>query len=75
MKKKPAATKQATAAKAQPGDFAVLITEIRNLIQSARRGVASAVDRFQVMTNFEIGRCIIGDAGFGVVLSAIILTA
>ena len=33
--------------------------EVRNLIQSARRGVASVVDTFQVMTNFEIGRRIV----------------
>lgn len=32
---------------------------MRNLIQSARRGVASVVDAFHVMTNFEIGRRIV----------------
>ena len=36
-----------------------VIAEVRNLIQSARRGVASVVDTFQVMTNFEIGRRIV----------------
>ncbi len=36
-----------------------LLTEVRDLIQSARRGVASVVDTFQVMTNFEIGRRIV----------------
>ncbi|NOT23318.1 MAG: DUF1016 domain-containing protein [Nitrospiraceae bacterium] len=35
------------------------MTEVRKLIQSARRGVASVVDMFQVMTNFEIGRRIV----------------
>ena len=59
MKKKPTATKRASAAKAQPGDLTVLITEVRNLIQSARRGAASAVNRYQVITNFEIGRRIV----------------
>jgi predicted nuclease of restriction endonuclease-like (RecB) superfamily len=59
MKKKPAITKRAAVAKAKPGDLAALITEVRDLIQSARRGVASVVDTFQVMTNFEIGRRIV----------------
>ena len=36
-----------------------LLTEVRQLIQSARRGVASVVNTFQVMTNFEIGRRIV----------------
>ena len=54
MKKKPV-IKKAAHAKAKPGDLAPLIVEVRNLIQSARRGVASVVDTFQVMTNFEIG--------------------
>ena len=39
--------------------LAPLITEVRSLIQSARRGVASVVDTFQVLTNFEIGRRIV----------------
>lgn len=59
MKKKTAPTKRAAVAKAKPSDFATLITEIRDLIQSARRGVASVVDSFQVLTNFEIGRRIV----------------
>lgn len=33
-----------------------LIAEVRDLIHSARRGVASVVDTFQVWTNFQIGR-------------------
>lgn len=59
MKKKPAITKPPADAKAKPGDLTVLITEVRDLIQSARRGVASVVDTFQAMTNFEIGRRIV----------------
>jgi len=64
VKKKPVAKKTATKktaapAKAKPGDLAPLIAAVRNLIQSARRGVASVVDTFQVMTNFEIGRRIV----------------
>ena len=35
------------------------IAETRGLIQSARRCVASVVDTFQVLTNFEIGRRIV----------------
>ena len=59
MKKKAATTQRAAVAKAQPADLVVLITEVRDLIQSARRRVASVVDTFQVMTNFEIGRRIV----------------
>ena len=59
MKKKPIIKKAAAPAKGKPGDLAPLIAEVRNLIQSARRGVASVVDTFQVMTNFEIGRRIV----------------
>lgn len=46
-------------AKAAAGDLAPLIAEVRELIRSARRGVASVVDTFQVLTNFEIGRRIV----------------
>lgn len=59
MKEKPATTKRAAVAKPKPYDLAPLIAEVRNLIQSARRGVASVVDTFQVLTNFEIGRRIV----------------
>ena len=59
MKKKTATTKRAAVAKTKPADLAALITEVRDLIQSARRSVASVVDTFQVMTNFEIGRRIV----------------
>lgn len=46
-------------AKAGAEDLAPLIAEVRELIRSARRGVASVVDTFQVLTNFEIGRRIV----------------
>ena len=61
MKKKTAPTKRTAVAKVKPapGGLGPLITEVRHLIQSARRGVASVVDTFQVLTNFEIGRRIV----------------
>jgi predicted nuclease of restriction endonuclease-like (RecB) superfamily len=58
MKKKPA-IKRTAVAKTKPDNLAPLIAEVRNLVQSARRGVASVVDTFQVLTNFEIGRRIV----------------
>lgn len=58
MKMKPA-TKRTAIAKTKPDSLAPLIAEVRSLIQSARRGVASVADTFQVMTNFEIGRRIV----------------
>mgnify|MGYP000157662886 CR=1 FL=1 len=51
--------KSAAPTKAKPADLAALIAEVRNLIHAARRGAASVVDTFQVMTNFEIGRRIV----------------
>ena len=51
------ATKRTAAA--QIKGLTPLIAEVRQLIQSARRGVASVVDTFQVLTNFEIGRRIV----------------
>jgi hypothetical protein len=59
MKKKAATKKTAAVAKRKTDDIASLMVEVRDLIQSARRGVASVVDTFQVMTNFEIGRRIV----------------
>jgi len=59
MKKKTAPAKRTALAKAKPENLGPLIAEVRRLIQSARRGVASVVDTFQVMTNFEIGRRIV----------------
>jgi predicted nuclease of restriction endonuclease-like (RecB) superfamily len=59
MKKRTTPAKRAAGAKPKPENLAALITEVRDLIQSARRGVASVVDTFQVRTNFEIGRRIV----------------
>ena len=57
---KKATAKMAAASKGiKPGELAPLIAEVRQLIQSARRGAASAVNTLQLMTNFEIGRRII----------------
>lgn len=58
--RKPATKKKAAAlAGTKPGNLAPLIAEVRQLIQSARRGAASIVNTLQVMTNFEIGRRIV----------------
>jgi predicted nuclease of restriction endonuclease-like (RecB) superfamily len=58
--KKPSVSKKAiTPAKTKPDGLSTLLTEVRQLIQSARRGVSTVVDTFQVMTNFEIGRRIV----------------
>lgn len=59
MKKPSASKKSLSTAKPKPDSLSGLLTEVRQLIQSARRGVASVVDTFQVMTNFEIGRRIV----------------
>jgi len=58
MKRK-IAPKRRAVAKAKRDGLAPLIAEVRHLVQSARRGVASVVDTFQVLTNFEIGRRIV----------------
>jgi len=50
MMKKPATTTH---------DLAPLITELREIIQSARHAVATTVNTLQVLTNFEIGRRIV----------------
>ncbi len=58
--KKPSATRKTSApAQTKPASLTTLLTEVRQLIQSARRGVSTIVDTFQVMTNFEIGRRIV----------------
>jgi predicted nuclease of restriction endonuclease-like (RecB) superfamily len=58
--KKPSVPKKANSpAKTKPDGLTPLLTEVRQLIQSARRGVSTVVDTFQVMTNFEIGRRIV----------------
>ena len=59
MKKPSASKKSRLPAKPKPDSLSGLLTEVRQLIQSARRGVATVVDTFQVMTNFEIGRRIV----------------
>jgi predicted nuclease of restriction endonuclease-like (RecB) superfamily len=59
MKKPPATRKTSTPAKAKPDGLTTLLTDVRQLVQSARRGVSTIVDTFQVMTNFEIGRRIV----------------
>ena len=59
MKKTSANRKTSSPAKAKADGVPALLTEVRQLIQSARRGVSTVVDTFQVMTNFEIGRRIV----------------
>ncbi|MHB1080161.1 MAG: PDDEXK nuclease domain-containing protein [Prosthecobacter sp.] len=59
MKKPYANRKTSAPAQAKPASLTPLLTEVRQLIQSARRGVSTIVDTFQVMTNFEIGRRIV----------------
>ncbi|MDI1314354.1 PDDEXK nuclease domain-containing protein [Prosthecobacter sp.] len=59
MKKPSATRKTSTPAQAKPDSLTTLLTEVRQLIQSARHSVSTIVDTFQVMTNFEIGRRII----------------
>ena len=58
MKKK-VPVKKSTPGKPKPGGFAPLIAEVRGLIQSARLGIANAVNTLHVKTNFEIGRRIV----------------
>jgi hypothetical protein len=62
MKKPSASKKPLPTAKAKPDSLKGLLTKVRQLIHSARRGVATVVDTFQVMTNFEIGRRIVEHA-------------
>ncbi len=40
-------------------EFAELIREVRQLVESARRAASTAVNTLQVLTNFEIGRRIV----------------
>ncbi|MEO6095206.1 MAG: PDDEXK nuclease domain-containing protein [Fibrobacteria bacterium] len=58
MKKKLSVNKS-NPRKPKPNGLAPLIAEVRGLIQSARQGVATAVNSLQVMTSFEIGRRIV----------------
>jgi len=46
MKKPSASKKAASPAKAKPDGLSTLVTEVRQLIQSARRGVSTVVDTF-----------------------------
>lgn len=55
---KPIAKRQSVD-KRENDDLTPLITEVQELIRSARHGVASVVDTIQVRTNFEIGRRIV----------------
>ncbi len=59
MKKPSANRKTSTPAKAKPNGLTPLLTEVRQLVHSARRNISTIVDTFQVMTNFEIGRRIV----------------
>jgi predicted nuclease of restriction endonuclease-like (RecB) superfamily len=59
MKKKAATTKRNTSAKTRHQGLALLIAEVRDLIQSARQAAATTVNTLQVLTNFEIGRRIV----------------
>jgi predicted nuclease of restriction endonuclease-like (RecB) superfamily len=59
MKKQSASKKAISTDKMKPDGLTTLLTEVRQLIQSARRDVSTVVDTFQVMTNFEIGRRIV----------------
>lgn len=59
MKKNAITPKTTASAKVKSDGLTPLIAEVRSLIQSARRSVASVVDTFQVLTNFEIGRRIV----------------
>ena len=44
MKKPSASKKSLTTAKSKPDGLTTLVTEVRQLIQSARRGVSTVVD-------------------------------
>jgi predicted nuclease of restriction endonuclease-like (RecB) superfamily len=75
MKKKAGTSKRAVLVKGKPDELAVLIAEVRNLVQAARHAAASTVNTLQVLTNFEIGRRIVeheqkGEkrAGYGIEL-------
>lgn len=59
MKKSSAKRFPAAPAQAKAGSLTGLFTEVRQLIEGARRSVATVVDTLQVMTNFEIGRRIV----------------
>ena len=54
-----ASKKPNVVAKSKARSLAPLITEVRGLITAARNTAASTVNTLQVLTNFEIGRCIV----------------
>lgn len=58
-KAKPAPQRPTPSTSSKAGSLTGLLTEVRQLIQGARRSVATVVDTLQVMTNFEIGRRIV----------------
>ncbi len=58
MKKKETG-KRAVAAKSRPDRLSPLLSEVRDLITSARLSAVSVVNTLQVMTNFQIGRRIV----------------
>ena len=59
MTKKVSNSRSQVSGKSAAKDFGVLIAEVRGLIQSARQTAATTVNTLQVLTNFEIGRCIV----------------
>ena len=57
MKKKPSNVNiEPSSRPAEDQELGPLVTELRSLIQSARRAAATTVNTLQVLTNFEIGR-------------------
>jgi predicted nuclease of restriction endonuclease-like (RecB) superfamily len=46
-------------ARAKPSGLGTLVSEVRDLVQAARRSAVSVVISLQVLTNFEIGRRIV----------------
>lgn len=59
MKKKPDTPKRRNRAAVVVSDIALLVTQVRELVQSARRTAAASVNTLQLLTNFEIGRLIV----------------
>jgi hypothetical protein len=59
MKKPTAHGMSKAPVKTSSNDLAPLIIEVRGLIRSARHAAATTVNTLQVLTNFEIGRCIV----------------
>ena len=53
--KKVAASKRKAVAKASPGNLQALISDVRGLIESARRAAAGAINTLQVLTKGALG--------------------